>query len=71
MMGDLQKYIDEIQRRRKAMGVSLCDMALDLEMAEMTLTKFLNGKSRINAEYFLDICDYVGLELWEGGGSDE
>jgi transcriptional regulator with XRE-family HTH domain len=60
----IQDYIDEIKRRREENGITYEQMSYDLMMSSATICNFLNGHNTINAEYFLEICEYVGLEIW-------
>ena len=67
----LYEYIEEIQRLRKEKGISIRTMSKDLGIGNNTINNFFSGNTIINAEYFLMICDYVGLELWKGNKCQE
>lgn len=57
----IQKYIDEINRVRKAKKISMTKMSIDLGIGHNTISDFLSGRRYTNAEYFVMIMEYLGM----------
>lgn len=61
-----ERYIDRIDEIIKAEKISIRMMAEDLQIGNNTINNFLKRKRIINADYFVKICEYVGIDMRSG-----